>query len=403
MLPLLLAALLGLVGCGGDVSLAPPEAPTDTSVERADGAAQVLEELQRALATGVRRDAVATAAPGAEDVLGWVYDNADALRLSDLSLRYVDEGPALEEPDRIGGSGEAWRGTVQLSYRFAGFDQSPSRMETSVVFVATEGVVRIGAFGGGDARTPLWLADQLAVERTGRSLVAVAGLGPGRYPELVAGAVRQVSRVLPQWRGRLLVEVPRTREQFDAAVQAAPGEYDNIAAVTTTTDGSLAPQAPVRVYVNPTVFDRLEARGAQVVMSHEATHVATDATFASMPVWLLEGFADFVALEDAGVPVRVAARQVLERIRDDGLPDGLPTSADLDPSATELGATYEEAWLACRSLAQAYGAEALIRFYRAVDAGASTQQAFRTVLSTTQRAFVARWRADLARLAGVAP
>ena len=35
-------------------------------------------------------------------------------------------------------------------------------------------------------------------------------------------------------------------------------------------------------------------------MSHEATHVATDATFASMPTWLLEGFADFVALDGRG-------------------------------------------------------------------------------------------------------
>ena len=42
-------------------------------------------------------------------------------------------------------------------------------------------------------------------------------------------------------------------------------------------------------------------------MSHESTHVATDAPFATMPTWLLEGFADFVALDHAGVPVEKAA------------------------------------------------------------------------------------------------
>ena len=158
----------------------------------------------------------------------------------------------------------------------------------------------------------------------------------------------------------------------------------------------------MRVFVNPDVFGRLKDRGAQVVMSHETTHVATDATFASMPTWLLEGFADFVALDGAGVPVDLAARQILDRIRKDGLPSGLPSTGDLDPPANGLGATYEEAWLACRFLAQEYGARALVRFYRAVDEGSSTQAAFRSVLDTSQQEFVARWRDDLARLAGVA-
>ncbi len=291
---------------------------------------------------------------------------------------------------------------MQLTYRYDGLDQSPARVETEVAFVPDGNGVRIASFGGEGVRTPLWLADRLSVVRTPRSVVAVAGTSAGRYPRLVAGAVRQVSRVLPEWKGALLVEVPESREELDAALQSQPGQYDNIAAVTTTADGSLAPGAPVRVFVNPIVFGRLKDRGAQVVMSHEATHVATGATFASMPTWLLEGFADYVALDRAGVPVDLAAGQILARIRKEGLPDGLPTSEDLDPTANGLGATYEEAWLACRFLAQEYGGPAMVRFYRTVSDGASTQEAFRSVLGTTQRAFVAEWRADLSRLAGVA-
>jgi hypothetical protein len=218
----------------------------------------------------------------------------------------------------------------------------------------------------------------------------------------VTRAVQQVSRVLPDWKGSLVVEVPESSEELDAVLQPQPGEYDNIAAVTTTADGSLASGAPVRVFVNPAVYGRLKERGAQVVMSHETTHVATEATFATMPTWLLEGFADFVALDGAGVPVDLAAGQILARIRKDGVPDGLPTRRDLDPTANELGATYEEAWLACRFLAQEYGAPAMVRFYRTVNGGSSTQQAFRSVLGTSQQDFVSRWRDDLARLAGVA-
>jgi hypothetical protein len=137
-----------------------------------------------------------------------------------------------------------------------------------------------------------------------------------------------------------------------------------------------------------------------VVLSHEATHVATDASFASMPTWLLEGFADFVALDHAGIPLGTAASQILKRVRDKGAPTHLPTTGDLDPSAQALGATYEEAWTACRYLGQRYGEAKMIAFYRAVDHGASTQQAFLRVLGTTQPAFVRAWSRDLARLAG---
>jgi hypothetical protein len=399
----LLALISGLIsGCDREVDIAPPKASHDTSAERADQAQQTLDRLVTAVQHGSREDAVGLAAPKSRELLGWVHDNATALRIGDLSMRYVDDGERLDAQQQAELGKDAWRGTVQLEYSYGGWDESPARMETSVVFVPTSDGARIASFGAAEARSPLWLADRLSVVRTAHSLLEVAGGPSGRYAGLVSRARRQVRQVLPDWRGPLLVEVPHSRAQLDAALQAEPGQYDKIAAVTTTADGSLSAGAPVRVFVNPAVFEKLKDRGAQVVMSHEATHVATGATFTSMPTWLLEGFADFVALDHAGVPVNLAAGQILRRLRKDGLPHGLPTSQDLDPTANGLGATYEEAWLACRFLAQEYGADRLVRFYRKVSAGASAEEAFRSELGTTQRAFVARWRADLARLAGVA-
>jgi len=403
---LLLALLCTLVAaCDREVEVPPPSASEDTSAQRADRAEQALGQLAEQLQSGSRDDVVELATPGARQLIGWVHDNVAALRITDLEMRYVDEGAPLGEAQAqsLGeGAKDAWRGMVELEYRYGGFDKAPARIETSAVFAPTPDGVRFAAFGDADVRTPLWLADQLSVVRTKETLVAVAGDSTGRYAGLVRPAVRQVRRVLSKWRGPLIVEVPRSSKQLDSALQSESGQYDNIAAVTTTADGSLAPDAPVRVFVNPIVFGRLKERGAQVVVSHEATHVATGATFTSMPTWLQEGFADYVALDDAGVPVRLAAGQILDRIRKKGLPGRLPTSADLDPSASGLGATYEEAWLACRFMAQEYGEDRLVRFYDAVGKGASTQEAFRSELDTTQRMFVAQWRTDLARLAGVA-
>ena len=186
-------------------------------------------------------------------------------------------------------------------------------------------------------------------------------------------------------------------------MRAEPGQYDNIAAVTTSADGSLAPGAPVRVFVNPAVFDKLKQRGAQVVMSHEATHVATGATFVSMPTWLLEGFADFVALDGAGVPVDVAAGQILKRIRKEGLPKTLPTTVGPRPDRHRSG-SHLRGGLA--------GVPVPGRRVRHRPAGAvlprgratatSAPDAFRSVLGISQPEFVRRWRADLAGLAGVA-
>ena len=399
--------VMGLVaaGCSRDVDIKPPTSSSDQDAgqggDRADRAQETLDRLVMALRERSAPAAEDLATSKASPLLAAVVGNAQSLDLRDLSMRYVDAAPSLSSGRRAQFGPRAWAASVELQYAFGGVDTMPARVETTVVFVPEDGATRIAGFGGEDARTPLWLAGRLSVVRRGKVLVAVAGDASGRYPGLAQRAVTQVRRTLPDWRGPLVVEVPGTREALDAALDARPGEYDAIAGVTTTEDGSLASGAPVRVFLNLDVFGKLAARGAQVVISHETTHVATGATFVDMPTWLLEGFADYVALRRAGVPVSLAAGQILPRIRKEGLPRRLPTSADLDPRANGLGATYEEAWLACRFLGQEYGARRLVTFYRAVSGGESQQQAFREVLGTTEKEFVAQWRVDLARLAGI--
>jgi hypothetical protein len=151
--------------------------------------------------------------------------------------------------------------------------------------------------------------------------------------------------------------------------------------------------------VNPRVFDPLGPRGSQIVMSHEATHVATGGALSTLPVWLLEGFADYVALAHADLPVSRTASQILAQVRRRGVPSRLPGAAQFASDNPALGASYESAWLACRLLAQEYGERRLIAFYRASDRASSTTAAFRTVLGTDQAAFTRAWRSDLRALA----
>jgi hypothetical protein len=212
-------------------------------------------------------------------------------------------------------------------------------------------------------------------------------------------AVIDVRRVLPRWAGKLVVEVPSSESQLNRVLGSKKGQYDAIAAVTTTVDGSLVQRAPTHIFVNPPVFDPLGARGSQIVMSHEATHVATRAATSTMPTWLLEGFADYVALAHVELPVSVTASQILGQVRKDGPPAHLPGRVEFDTENTTLGASYEAAWLACRLIAQKYGEARLIDLYRASDRASSTQDAFRSVLGTSEAAFTRAWRNYLAELA----
>src|SRR5689334_15372982 len=83
---LVLALVLGgLTGCDDNVDIAPPKAAKDSSGQHAEGAQQSLEDLVRALTSGSRTQAEATAATGSKDLLGSVHDNAKALHVGDLT------------------------------------------------------------------------------------------------------------------------------------------------------------------------------------------------------------------------------------------------------------------------------------------------------------------------------
>jgi hypothetical protein len=82
------------------------------------------------------------------------------------------------------------------------------------------------------------------------------------------------------------------------------------------------------------------------------------------------------------------------------VPRHLPGKAEFDTANTALGASYESAWLACRLIGERYGEAKMIAFYRRAERDSSTDQAFRDVLGTDQKAFTREWQAYLRRLAG---
>ncbi|MEO5710290.1 MAG: hypothetical protein ABIQ59_10765 [Nocardioidaceae bacterium] len=399
------AVLPGRTSPSAGSSGAVDDTPDETDL-RGDTARALLSDLTEALEHGSPADVRGLGAPqdrGAARELEALRANVRALRIADLSMRYVDEdgGRVTDDQQRTYGD-RAWVADVQLGWRVRGFDTGVSQREVALTLVETKrGAAFVSARSDSGKAAPLWLLDRLEVRRTARSLVALAGSGdPGLFSGLADQAVVDVHKVLPGWRGRLVVEVPGDAAELGHVLGTTPGAYGGIAAVTTTADGTLTSGAPVHIFVNPQVFDPLGPRGSQIVMSHEATHVATGAAVSAMPTWLLEGFADYVALDHVDLPVSVTASQILASVRKDGPPSRLPGKTEFDPQSKALGASYESAWLACRLLGEKYGEKRLIAFYRAADRDGSTVGPFRDLLGSDQRAFTRNWRAYLRGLAG---
>lgn len=391
----LLAVALLAVGCSKDQYVAPPPATTSEVADPA-AAADTLAALQAAVSAG---DTSAAADLGtdtpARDLLTAVVGNAEALGLSDVTLRYVTE------TGRTSGA-DGWDGQVALTWRVDGHDVASARTELPVSF-ADHGA-SIAAIGGTGARLPLWLSGPLAVERDGDVLVAAAGdaAQARRYLEAARRAVAQVRAVVPG-PGGLVVEVPADAEGLQRTLDTEPGQYAAIAAVTASVDGSQAAGSPVHVFLNRAVYDDLDPAAAQVVMTHEAVHALTHAVGARQaPLWLVEGFADYVALRDVDLPLTRTAGQVAAQVRKDGVPEALPLDGEFDPSTSHLGAVYEAAWLVCVTLAEHGGERALVDLYEQVRDGGDLATALREHVGWSEADLTAAWRDRLAALPGVA-
>lgn len=331
-----------------------------------------------------------------------VYRNLRLLHAAQAHWRYVagHTPGALAEPDES----KRFTGDVEVRWtpgrRGGSAPRTTSAVTVPMRFIDDgERVSIIGTAPGSGDPLPVWLAGPLHVLTVPGGVCV--GLGHSDVPALralVRRAVRQVRDVVAAKRPVVMV-VPSDARQAGWVLGSSVADIAQIAAVSTTVDGSSAMRAPVQVVLNPSVFDALDPVGAQVVLTHEATHAMTGATASPMPLWVAEGFADFVALHDGRVGLDLVAAEILERVRRHGPPTHLPTSADFTASAPGLGTTYESAWLAFRLLADRYSDAATVSFYQQVRDGASLRHALQAEFGLDLHELTDAWRSYLDRLA----
>jgi hypothetical protein len=320
------------------------------------------------------------------------------------TFRYVSGG---EVADRADGSATA---VVDVSWRASagsGFDPAVTHASTVQLRVAPQrdgslSIIgpNIAGLGRASASVPLWMLGEVSVDAAqGRTVVRVDGGDDALPVDAMASTARAaVERTVPGVTGDLTVVSPRTQEQMAALVGQDEPAVAQIAAVTTGIDGDTAGADPV-VVLNPQVFATMDRRAGQVVLTHEATHALTSAIGTTAVNWVVEGFADYVALQDDRAPLSVSAGQILAQVRAGGAPEALPTDADFGSTQHGLGAVYESAWMIFRMLGEQYPRRDVVAFYRDVVRGEPVDRALESAFGLTVGQLTADWRAYLTKSA----
>jgi len=195
--------------------------------------------------------------------------------------------------------------------------------------------------------------------------------------------------------------VTRTEDEMADLLGGKAHSYAQLAAITRGELGVPEETAAAeRVVINPRAYADLSDVGRRVIMAHEITHVAVrSATQEWTPMWLAEGFADYVGYHDSGLEVRFIAQELVDDIKAGKAPTVLPSDADFDTTNARLPQAYEMAWLACKMIVDQHGQNALLAFVRKAGAAggsaASVDEAFASVLHTTLAQFTKDWRAYL--------
>ncbi|MGW4564928.1 hypothetical protein ACWEN3_21770 [Streptomyces sp. NPDC004561] len=373
-----LCLLLPLTGCGGRTA-------TDSA------RTEVQHVLDRRSAALLGHD---------ESVYGTTGDRTEFARLRALPLASWAYRVTGLHRTASGATADA-----ELRYRVAGYDRAPVDSRRTLTLARTaDGAWYVTADRpAGRTGQQLWDQGTVTAVRGAHSLV----LGTGQSLDGLRAFARLADRAVPavsrewgtDWARKVVVLVPDSLEGMAGLLGSPASNYRGIAAVTTGEAGGSGRTPADRVVVNPDAYAVLGDVGKQVVLTHETTHVATRAhTTGATPLWLSEGYADWIGYLGTGRTPTEAAPELAHAVRDGRVPAALPTDKDFgftsDP--TELAQAYESGWLACRMIADHWGTARLDAFYQAVGAhgkrAGAVEEALKKVLGTTPRAFDERWR-----------
>jgi hypothetical protein len=342
-----------------------------------------------------------------------VFDNLREVPLRSWSYSFssMRAQPTVGRSDRYGV--ESWApATLRVHYRLKGFDRRSTSLWQYPTFVRRGDEWFIASFSdfahdGRHTSRDVWDFGPVSVVRTDNVLV----LGHPDQLVTMQGLAAEVEADIPRvnavwgtdWAQRVVVIAPSTQHELSEVVNDF-GNLSDIAAVATAeVTAGIGDPDPVgdRIGINPANWPKLSLLGRRIVITHELTHVASrGVTSGSTPKWLAEGFADYVGYLDSGVPTTFVAQDLRDDVVAGKVPRAFPSDAGFRGSSQRLSESYEASWLVCRLIADRWGQDALVRFYKEVGdsqerSAAALDAAADKVLHVSAHELLARWRSYL--------
>lgn len=331
----------------------------------------------------------------------------------DSQVASIASGPSAQRRRELAAPAVVVR--VLAGYRLRGFDRAPAQVEQLLTCVRRDGRWYLAGDTDGRSQPQPWDLGPVHVVVDGD--VLAMGTAPRatlqQYARVGDAAVQRVTSVWGRsWPRRAVLLVPRDQPEMARLLQR--DDESGLGQVAAITTGELpeggGPEGSDRVVVNPAAFARLTAAGRRVVLTHELTHVAVrSSTVAPVPIWLSEGFADYVGHLGVDISRAAVAAQLLALTRAGKGFTALPGTGDFDASRATIAPAYSASWLACTLIADRYGQDALVRLYRTAaegdgaDPDAVLGQAMESVLGATEPAFTSAWVQYVGRLAIAGP
>jgi hypothetical protein len=317
------------------------------------------------------------------------FDNLMKLPLADFSLELT---PTVGYDDLVPPAVDSrYQGVVRaaavtIRYRIDGVDSTPVAAPWVPVFGVAGGrwwlaaVVSEGRLPSGANGQP-WDGGPIAVARSARVVLVLSADDADRAPDVLKMAehsLDEVNAVRPAgWAGRILITAVQDAKLFTTYFGNSADRIDKFAAIAVPFQagipawGGSGTFAATRIVFNPHEFGAAAEELART-LTHEFTHAAMEpVNDDNTPLWLVEGFAEYVSYKMRPVPVGEPRRWL----------DGYPTGAT-PPAANFYGdpRNYVLSWLTCRMIAERYGEARLIALYEAFHDRAGYDPTVRRVL-----------------------
>ncbi|WP_229686312.1 basic secretory family protein [Longimycelium tulufanense] len=339
-----------------------------------------------------------------------LFRNLENLNFDDWAYQVdpVDVVPPPALGASVPAADELWAPRVELRYALTGGDTTPTTRSLGYLFARRghqwylTSDTALEPRGRRTWRGP-WDFGPCLSTRTARGLVVAHPSNQAMAVKVAReldAATHAVSEVWgTNWPQRVVVLLPETPGELQALV--GPNfAVDGIAAVAVAdrVDPVAGHVEGARVVLNPRTAAHLSTTALRVVLRHEITHVAArGATVDGAPMWILEGFADYVGYRNSGLTAVQAAPELARLVQTQGPPASLPDNSEFSLSGKRLDIAYQMSWSLASYVAERGGQDALVRLYRRIAAAGPGQpslvdDALREALGIDRQGLLAGWQ-----------